>query len=231
MTDSIIQRITQIRTTLPPEVRLIAVTKTVSVEAMREAYQAGIRDFGENRIQEALDKQIQLQDLPDVRWHLIGHLQSNKAVKAVEQFDWIHSVDSLKLAIRLDRLAQEKQRSGSVPSGVSPQVCLQVKILPDPDKFGWSAHELLEDLPQLDELKQIQIRGLMTILPQGLNQSEAKEAFDRTRQLSEQIRQQNWLQIQMQELSMGMSGDYPLAVAAGATMIRLGQIIFGARRV
>jgi pyridoxal phosphate enzyme (YggS family) len=223
MTDSIVQRITQIRTTLPPKVRLIAVTKTVPVEAIRVAYQAGIRDFGENRIQEALNKQIQLQDLPDVRWHLIGHLQSNKAIKAVEQFDWIHSVDSLKLATRLDRLAQEKQ--------CSPQVCLQVKILPDPDKFGWSVQELLEDLPQLDQLQQIKIRGLMTILPQGLNQSEAKAAFEQTRELSEQIRQQNWLQIQMQELSMGMSSDYPLAVEAGATMIRLGQIIFGARRV
>jgi hypothetical protein len=222
MTDSIIQRISQIRATLPPEVRLIAVTKTVPVEAIRVAYQAGIRDFGENRIQEALEKQIQLQDLPDVRWHLIGHLQSNKAVKAVEQFDWIHSVDSLKLATRLDRLATEKQRS--------PQVCLQVKILPDPDKFGWSVQALLEDLPQLNELKQIQIRGLMTILPQGLNQSETKQAFEQIRELSEQIRQQNWSQIQMQELSMGMSGDYPLAVEAGATMIRLGQIIFGARR-
>lgn len=223
MTDSIIQRITQIRATLPPKVRLIAVTKTVPVEAIRVAYQAGIRDFGENRVQEALDKQIQLQDLPDVRWHLIGHLQSNKAVKAVEQFAWIHSVDSLKLATRLDRLATEKQ--------CSPSVCLQVKILPDPDKFGWSIQELLEDLPQLDELQQIKIKGLMTILPQGLNQSEAKAAFERTRELSEQIRQQNWLQIQMQDLSMGMSGDYPLAVEAGATMIRLGQIIFGARRV
>ncbi len=223
MTDSITQQITQIRPTLPPEVRLIAVTKTIPVEAIRVAYQAGIRDFGENRVQEAREKQTQLQDLTDVRWHLIGHLQSNKAVKAVEQFDWIHSVDSLKLAHRLDRLAQEKQRS--------PQVCLQVKILPDPDKFGWSETELIQDLPQLDQLQHIKIKGLMTILPQGLNPGEAKLAFERTRQLSEQIRQQNWSRIQMQELSMGMSGDYSLAVEAGATMIRLGQIIFGARRV
>lgn len=222
MTDSITQHITQIRATLPPSVRLIAVTKTVPAEAIRVAYQAGIRDFGENRLQEATEKQAQLQDLPGITWHLIGHLQSNKVIKAVEQFDWIHSVDSLKLATRLDRLAQEQQRS--------PQVCLQVKIQPDPNKFGWSISELLEDLPQLDQCQHIKIRGLMTILPQGLNQSEARQIFTRTRELSEQIRQQNWSQIQMQELSMGMSGDYPLAVETGATMIRLGKIIFGARR-
>ncbi|MGB3535636.1 MAG: YggS family pyridoxal phosphate-dependent enzyme [Microcoleaceae cyanobacterium] len=223
MTDAITQHINQIRADLPPKVRLIAVTKTVSVEAMRAAYQAGIRDFGENRVQEAQEKQTQLQDLVDIRWHLIGHLQSNKAVKAIELFDWIHSVDSLKLAKRLDRLAQELTRS--------PQVCLQVKTLPDPDKFGWSENELLRDLPQLNELQHIKIKGLMTILPQGLEQSETKQAFERTRTLSEQIRQQNWSQIQMQELSMGMSGDYPLAIGSGATMIRLGQIIFGARSV
>jgi pyridoxal phosphate enzyme (YggS family) len=223
MTDSILHNINQIRDKIPATVRFIAVTKTVSAEAIRVAYQAGIRDFGENRVQEAVEKQAQLQDLIDVNWHLIGHLQSNKAITAIEQFDWIHSVDSLKLARRLDRLAEEKQHS--------PQICLQVKVLPDPDKFGWTAKELLEDLPKLDELQHIKVRGLMTILPQGLNPSEAKEAFDSTRELSEQIRQQNWSHIQMQELSMGMSSDYPLAVESGATMIRLGQIIFGARRV
>lgn len=223
MTDLILHNINQIRDKIPATVRFIAVTKTVSAEAIRVAYQAGIRDFGENRVQEAVEKQAQLQDLIDVNWHLIGHLQSNKAITAIEQFDWIHSVDSLKLARRLDRLAEEKQHS--------PQICLQVKVLPDPDKFGWTAKELLEDLPKLDELQHIKVRGLMTILPQGLNPSEAKEAFDSTRELSEQIRQQNWSHIQMQELSMGMSSDYPLAVESGATMIRLGQIIFGARRV
>ncbi|MGB3403314.1 MAG: YggS family pyridoxal phosphate-dependent enzyme [Microcoleaceae cyanobacterium] len=223
MTDSILHNINQIREKLPETVRFIAVTKTVSAEAIRVAYQAGIRDFGENRVQEAVEKQAQLQDLVDVNWHLIGHLQSNKAITAIEQFDWIHSVDSLKLARRLDRLAEEKQHS--------PQICLQVKVLPDPDKFGWTAKQLLEDLPKLDELQHIKVRGLMTILPQGLNSSEAQQAFDSTRELREQIRQQNWSHIQMQELSMGMSSDYPLAVESGATMIRLGQIIFGARRV
>ncbi|MDY7021126.1 MAG: YggS family pyridoxal phosphate-dependent enzyme, partial [Cyanobacteriota bacterium] len=122
MISSIAERIAEIRAQIPDVVRLVAVTKTVSVEAMRAAYAAGVRDFGENRIQEAMEKQEQLQDLPDITWHLIGHVQSNKAIKAVQHFQWIHSVDSLKLAKRLDKLAQE--------SDCQPKVCLQVKILP-----------------------------------------------------------------------------------------------------
>jgi pyridoxal phosphate enzyme (YggS family) len=106
MTGSIAERIANIRQQLPPSVRLIAVTKQVSVEAMREAYAAGIRDFGESRTQEAEAKLAQLRDLPDLNWHFIGHLQSNKVKKALEQFQWIHSCDSLKLAQRLERLAE-----------------------------------------------------------------------------------------------------------------------------
>ena len=103
---------------------MIAVSKQVSAQAIRSAYAAGIRDFGESRIQEAASKQAELQDLPDITWHFIGHLQGNKAKKAIEQFHWIHSVDNLKLAQRLDQLAQQL--------GVSPQVCLQVKFSPIP---------------------------------------------------------------------------------------------------
>lgn len=119
MISSINERITQIRASLPPSVRLIAVTKQMPTEVIRAAYAAGIRDFGENRIQEAASKKAQLHDLPDITWHFIGHLQANKAKKALEQFQWIHSVDNLKLAQRLDQLAQQL--------GVNPQVCLQVK--------------------------------------------------------------------------------------------------------
>ena len=128
MTSSISVRIATLRSALPDSVRLIAVTKQVSTDAMRCAYAAGIRDFGESRIQEAATKQAELQDLSDLRWHFIGHLQTNKAKKAIEQFQWIHSVDNLKLAQRLNQLALEL--------GVSPLVCLQVKILADPSKSG-----------------------------------------------------------------------------------------------
>jgi pyridoxal phosphate enzyme (YggS family) len=221
MSGLITERIAHIRQQLPAGVRLIAVTKQVSVDAMREAYAAGIRDFGESRTQEAEAKVAQLKDLPNLNWHLIGHLQNNKAKKALEQFQWIHSCDSLKLAQRLNRLAAELS--------LRPQVCLQVKVVPDPDKYGWTVPELLADLPELDQCDAIQIRGLMTILPLGLSQQESLAVFERTRELAEKIRQQNWSNLQMQELSMGMSGDYPLAVQTGATMVRLGRIIFGER--
>lgn len=221
MSGLITERIADIRQQLPAGVRLIAVTKQVSVDAMREAYAAGIRDFGESRTQEAEAKVAQLKDLPNLNWHLIGHLQNNKAKKALEQFQWIHSCDSLKLAQRLNRIAGELS--------LRPQVCLQVKVVPDPDKYGWTVPELLADLPELDQCDAIQIQGLMTILPLGLSQQESLAVFERTRELAEKIRQQNWSNLQMQELSMGMSGDYPLAMQAGATMVRLGRIIFGER--
>jgi hypothetical protein len=221
MTGSIAQRITKIRQQLPAGVRIIAVTKQVSVDAMREAYAAGIRDFGESRIQEAEAKLAQLGDLPDLNWHLIGHLQANKAKKALEQFQWIHSCDSLNLAQRLNRLAAELS--------LSPKICLQVKIVPDPNKYGWTVPELLGDLPELDQCNALNVQGLMTILPLGLSQQESLQVFEQTREVAEKIRQQNWSNLQMRELSMGMSGDYLLAVQAGATMVRLGQIIFGER--
>ncbi|MEH2049183.1 YggS family pyridoxal phosphate-dependent enzyme [Nostoc sp.] len=221
MNSSISERIVTIRSSLPTSVKLIAVSKQVSVQAIRSAYNAGIRDFGESRIQEAASKQAELQDLPDITWHFIGHLQGNKAKKAIEQFSWIHSVDNLKLAQRLDQLAQQL--------GVSPQVCLQVKILPDPSKSGWSVPELLADLPTLNQYKSLQIHGLMTIPPSGLNDSEILSVFNRNRELAKEIQGENWSHIKMQHLSMGMSGDYELAVQAGATMVRLGTILFGDR--
>ncbi|RCJ28222.1 YggS family pyridoxal phosphate enzyme [Nostoc sp. ATCC 43529] len=221
MNSSIYERIVSIRSSLPTSVKLIAVSKQVTAEAIRCAYAAGIRDFGESRIQEATIKQAQLQDLPDITWHFIGHLQSNKAKKAIEQFHWIHSVDNLKLAVRLEQLAQQL--------GVSPQVCLQVKILPDPNKSGWTVPELLSDLPALNQCKTLQIQGLMTIPPSGLADPEILSVFNQCRELAKEIQEQNWPHIKMQQLSMGMSGDYELAVQAGATMVRLGTILFGDR--
>ncbi|MEG4999887.1 YggS family pyridoxal phosphate-dependent enzyme [Microcoleus sp. B4-D4] len=219
---TITSRINSIRQHLPESVRLIAVTKQVSTDAIREAYGAGIRDFGESKVQETVEKQNQLQDLPDINWHLIGHLQANKAAKALEHFQWIHSVDNLKLAARLDRIAGEQS--------CSPQVGLQVKMLPDPDKYGWTVPELLADLPELNKCENLKIQGLMTIPPLGLDEAQILELFNSTRELANKIQQQNLPHIQMQQLSMGMSGDYHLAIQAGATMIRLGTSLFGSRR-
>ncbi|MBW4519118.1 MAG: YggS family pyridoxal phosphate-dependent enzyme [Scytolyngbya sp. HA4215-MV1] len=222
-TPLIAQRIASIRQTLPMSVRLIAVTKNVSVTAIRAAYTAGIRDFGESRIQETEEKQAQLHDLPEITWHLIGHLQSNKVPKAIAQFQWIHSVDSLKLAQRLDRVAESLSSA--------PHVCLQVKLLPDPNKYGWTVPELLADLVDLDQLSQIRIRGLMVIPPAGLSADQTLSVFQQARVIADQIRCQSWKHLKIQELSMGMSGDYPLAIQAGATMIRLGTVLFGDRPV
>jgi len=218
---TIAHNIETIRRDLPASVKLMAVTKQVSVAQMREAYAVGIRDFGESKIQEAQTKQQELADLPDICWHLIGHLQGNKVRKAVQIFEWIHSVDSLKLVRQIDRVATEL--------ATSPNICLQVKILPDPDKYGWTIPELLADLSQISDCEHLKIRGLMAIPPLGLTLAQTQQFFEQTRDLSHQIAQQPGSNLQMSELSMGMSGDYLPAISAGATIIRLGSILFGDR--
>ena len=218
---TIAHNIETIRRDLPASVKLMAVTKQVSVAQMREAYAVGIRDFGESKIQEAQAKQQELADLPDICWHLIGHLQGNKVRKAVQIFDWIHSVDSLKLLRQIDRVAAEL--------ATSPNICLQVKIFPDPDKYGWTIPELLADLPQISDCEHLKISGLMAIPPLGLTLAQTQQFFEQTRDISHQIAQQPGSNLQISELSMGMSGDYLLAISAGATIIRLGSILFGSR--
>jgi PLP dependent protein len=221
MTGYISQKIALIRQEIPPNVELIAITKQVSIEAMREAYKAGIRNFGENRLQEALLKQEQLKDLTDVDWHFIGHIQKNKAKKVLQNFAWIHSVDSLSLAQRMNSLAAELN--------LMPKVFLQVKVLSDPNKYGWEIDNLLQDLELLNQFERLNIQGLMTILPWGLSSVEILRAFEKVAELSTTIRQKNYANLTMTELSMGMSGDYQLAIQAGASKIRLGRTIFGER--
>lgn len=217
------QQIDLVRQKIPAEVRLIAVSKQVSVSAIRIAYDCGIRDFAENRLQEAIAKQEQLRDLSDICWHFIGHIQSKKARKVLEHFSWIHSLDSLKLAKKLNNLAAELS--------ISPQVLLQVKILPDPNKYGWEVSELVSALPQLNSCEHLNIQGLMAILPLGLSPEQILAAFTQTRKVAETIQQQQWTNLAMNQLSMGMSGDYLLAIKAGATMVRLGTVIFGQRAI
>lgn len=218
---SVAERITQLRRSLPASVRLIAVSKQVSVELIRQAYAAGVRDFGESRVQEAIAKQAQLQDLTDITWHLIGHLQGNKAKAALHTFGWIHSLDSLKLAQQLNDLATRDSQPA--------KVLVQVKLVSDPDKYGWTVPDLLATLPRLAAYSYLCIHGLMVILPLGLSPAQQLATFEQAQQLREQIRQQKWGNMPMQELSMGMSEDYHLAVQAGATMVRLGRTIFGSR--
>jgi len=214
---TIADRILQIKQELPKTVKLIAVSKYASVEAMREAYQAGIRDFGESRVLEAIAKKQELQDLPDITWHMIGTLQSNKARQALLNFDWIHSVDRLSLAQQLNRLAIETNTQISI--------CFQVTLEDDPSKSGWSEQELIANLASLAQCQAIQIKGLMTILPLGLTPQQSLNIFQKVAALKNRLNSQRWQNIN--ELSMGMSQDYDLAVKAGATMIRIGSKVFG----
>lgn len=221
--DRVARQIAAVRQTLPPEVTLVAVTKQLPSELLRIAYAAGLRDFGESRVQEAIAKQAALGDLSDITWHLIGQLQANKARKALEHFQWIHSVDSLKLALRLDQLAAEL--------GVRPRCCLQVKMVPDPPKTGFELDTLAAALPQLSQLSHLDLVGLMTIPPQGTDPEATRAIFEAARDLAAQLSQPGKYQLPITTLSMGMSGDYPAAIAAGSTLVRLGTILFGARPV
>ena len=218
-------QIQRLRAQLPASVRLVAVSKQVSVSSIREAYGSGIRDFGENRVQEAQDKLSQLADLEGVSWHLIGTLQRNKVRPALEIFDWIHSVDSLALAERLNTLIESVGRR--------PRLLLQIKLREDPTKSGFSEDQLLQALPQLAALPNLDIRGLTAIAPFGLPTAEVAGLFAQVarlaRAIAQQAQQAGWQQIRMEELSMGMSGDYLEAIEAGATMVRLGQVLFGPR--
>jgi PLP dependent protein len=217
-TDSITQRIQAIRAEIPAHVRLVAVSKYASIEQMREAYAAGVRDFGESRIPTAMEKQEALADLTDIEWHLIGHLQSNKVRKAVQMFNWIHSVDSLKLCQQIDRISAELSQT--------PKIFLQTKLLPDPQKSGWETSQLLSDLAEINQLKQVQVRGLMTIAPLGLGDQELLNLFCSLVNLQNNICENNYLSNKMQNISMGMSQDYQLAIAAGSDVIRVGSKIF-----
>ncbi len=215
----------KIRPLIPADVKLIAVTKTFPAEVIRTAYALGIRDVAENKVQEALPKQAKLSDLTDVVWHFIGHIQSNKSRKVLEHFDWIHSVDSLALAIRLDQQAAEL--------GKCPTCCLQVKLALDPTKDGFECDELMAALPDLNRLNHLKIVGLMVIAPGGQSLAQTRLVFESAQALALEIQAvaqaQGLERISMAELSMGMSGDFEVAIAAGATLIRLGSSLFGQR--
>ncbi|AFY38406.1 protein of unknown function UPF0001 [[Leptolyngbya] sp. PCC 7376] len=221
MSDQLANQIAFFQQQLPATTKLIAVSKTHSVEKIRAAYEVGVRDFAENRLQEALAKQKELADLKDICWHFIGHLQKNKAKKAIAHFDWIHTIDSLALAKKLNNYA--------ATMAVVPKCCLQVKPLPDPNKFGWDFEQLQQDLSGLAACNHLKIQGLMTILPLGLTSNEILAAFTSVQKLKEQLNENSAFPFALSELSMGMSGDYELAVQAGSTMIRVGSAIFGQR--
>jgi pyridoxal phosphate enzyme (YggS family) len=203
------------------EVRLIAVTKTVDAARIREAYEAGLRDFGENRVQEAAAKRPALAGL-DCVWHLIGHLQTNKSATAAELFNCIHSVDSIRLADRLN------QAAGTL--GRTLPILIQVNLAQEQTKFGIREDEVKRVAEGVLALERLELRGLMLIPPASENPEEARPWFRRLRQLAEVIRPALPPPAALPELSMGMSHDFEVAIEEGATMIRVGTAIFGERQ-
>lgn len=201
------------------EVTLIAVSKTKPVTALQEAYEAGARDFGENKVQELLDK---IPALPsDIRWHMIGHLQRNKVKYIVDKAFLIHSVDSLRLAEEISREALKKK--------VDVNILVEVNVAQEESKFGTTTAEAISLVEEISKLPAVHIKGLMTIAPFVENPEENRVFFHKLKQLSVDIMQKNIDNVSMNILSMGMTGDYQVAVEEGATYVRVGTGIFGER--
>lgn len=204
----------------PTTVKLVAVSKTVPVDILRQATEAGVRIFGESYVQEALSKMNEIDD-PAVSWHFIGHLQSNKAKYVVHGFDLIHSVDSLKLASEINRQAEKL--------GKIQAILVQVNIAGEPTKSGIDAKNTLSLIEGISQLPHLRIKGLMT-LPPFFDQPEKVRPYFRTlSRLKDEIQAAGMNNVEMAELSMGMSGDFEAAIAEGATMVRIGTALFGER--
>ncbi len=203
----------------PQEVMLIAVSKTRPQEDLQEAYQAGIRDFGENKVQELVDKIPRMPE--DVRWHMIGHLQRNKVKYIVGRVALIHSVDSLHLAQEISKESGKQH--------VETDILVQVNVAGEESKFGTSLEETLSLVQQISILPHIHVQGLMTVAPYTETEEENRNYFRFLRQLSVDIAHKNIDNVNMNVLSMGMTGDYPTAIEEGATCVRVGTGIFGQR--
>lgn len=204
----------------PSEVTLVAVTKNVDAGRVALAAKAGVSDFGENRVQEAAEK-IPLVDA-DVAWHFVGHLQRNKARDVVELFSLLHSLDSMKLAHELNRRCEMADSS--------TDLLLQVNISGEETKFGVPPEMAKDSLLEVARYERLRVRGLMTIAPYSDDPEDARPWFSQARQLMGELGRLSISNVRMDELSMGMSGDYEVAIEEGATIIRVGTAIFGERR-
>ena len=204
----------------PSDVQLIAVSKTFGADHVRAAWAAGQRDFGENKVQEALQKIGETADM-EIRWHLIGHLQSNKAKKAAAPFACIHSVDSVDLLQKLDAAAREQ--------GASPDVLVQVDLAGEATKFGAGAGEARRILDAALAARAVRVTGLMLIPPWNEDQEQTRPWFVRLRELRDAWRSEGVRPDALRHLSMGMSHDFEAAIEEGATLVRVGTAIFGKR--
>lgn len=203
----------------PGEVTLVAVTKTFPVAAIEQAISLGIGIIGENRVQEAMEKYPAIRSR--VQWHLIGHLQSNKTKRAVEMFSLIHSIDSVDLAAEVGRRALQQ--------GKVQDVLLEVNASGEPQKCGFAPQVVREEIEKIGAIEGVKVLGLMTVGPLTDDAAKVRGSFKMLKSLFERLKDLALPNIEMQHLSMGMSGDYQIAIEEGSTMIRVGSAIFGAR--
>jgi len=203
----------KIKNKIPSNVNILAVSKGFKSQDIKIIQNLGQNDFGESKFQEASEKQLILKDLKHINWHFIGRIQSNKIRKIVQNFKYIHSVDSFEKLEKISIISCEQK--------TNPFIMLQVKFCDDPNKGGLNPELLISKWREIQELKNITLSGLMTINPKGLSSKENLELFKKCRSLADSL--------QLQDCSMGMSGDYKEAIDAGSTWLRLGSIIFGGR--
>ena len=201
------------------EITLIAVSKTKPVPMLQEIYDLGVRDFGENKVQELTDKEPQLP--ADLRWHMIGHLQRNKVKQVIDKAVLIHSVDSVRLAKAIEAEAAKKD--------IVVQILLEVNVAEEDSKFGLKVDEVLPAIEEIATMPHVRIKGLMTIAPFVENPEENRTVFAQLQKLSVDIAEKNIDNVSVDTLSMGMTNDYQVAIEEGATMIRVGTGIFGER--
>lgn len=201
------------------EITLIAVSKTKPISMLQEVYHLGVRDFGENKVQELSEKHPQLPQ--DINWHLIGHLQTNKVKQVIDKAALIHSVDSVRLAEVIEKEAAKKN--------VIVNILLEVNVAEEESKFGFKVEEVLSAVETIARFPHVRIKGLMTIAPFVENPEENRSVFVRLQKLSVDIRSKNIDNVSVDILSMGMTNDYQVAIEEGATMVRVGTGIFGAR--
>ena len=202
-----------IKNQIPSNVNILAVSKGFKSQEIKTVHNLGQNDFGESKYQEAFEKILILKDLKQIKWHFIGRIQSNKIRKIVQNFKYIHSVDSFEKLQKISRISYEEKKN--------PYIMLQVKLSDDPSKGGFEPDLLISKWSEIQELKNITLKGLMTINPRGLSSNENSELFKKCRSLADSL--------QLSDCSMGMSGDWEEAIDSGSTWLRLGSLIFGDR--
>jgi len=203
----------RIKNHIPSNVNILAVSKGFKSQEIKIIQNIGQNDFGESKFQEAFEKQLILKDFKQIKWHFIGRIQSNKIRKIVQNFKYIHSVDSFEKLQKISRISYEEKKN--------PFIMLQVKLSDDPSKGGFEPDLLISKWSEIQELKNITLKGLMTINPRGLSSNENSELFKKCRSLADSL--------QLSDCSMGMSGDWEEAIDSGSTWLRLGSLIFGDR--